>query len=95
METTEVIFRRDKKTGEIFAIFPYEIWNGYFVTGICKSEGHFSCDYDYVLESSIPTKEYDDFYKWLTNVVGYENLKVIQKKNHKKYLKAYYKQFEK
>lgn len=54
---TKVIFRKFKKGGEIFALFPYEVWNDY---GHCASYQHVgqhsSADYNYCIKMSVPAK---------------------------------------
>jgi hypothetical protein len=88
---TEVIFRKEKSTGVILAVFPYVIDNGAFVTSYAHIGQHSGMDYDYIKQTT-PVKykkDYQDLYNELVNI-GY-NLKVITKRNYSKYLHAYWK----
>ena len=84
---TEVIYRKEK-TGQIIAVFPYIIHNGYLMTCF-TDEGHSGCDYDYILSKTKPAKE--DEYKYrnrlLFNFYGYDT-KPIFRINNKKYIQA-------
>lgn len=86
----EVIFRKEKD-GEILAVFPYNLGYSTFVE--CHtSEGHCECDYfEYVLKKTklATEEEYKYRKRLLVNYYGYD-LKVIKKRNHKKFLKHFY-----
>jgi hypothetical protein len=91
---TEVIFRKETREkafkGEIFALFPYFIYN---YTGLIYSYAHVGqhsgADYNHCIESSCPAKgnEYEDL-KTELELLGY-NLNVIKRRNYNKYLAAY------
>ena len=83
---TEVQFRIFK--GEILAVFPYEIAGKNAVTCYVHIGQHSDCMWDIVYYSK-PAKpeQYKELFTELESL-GY-NLKVIQKRNHSKYLKAY------
>lgn len=51
----QTIFRTHKKTGEVFALFPYEIADSNLnITYFSPSEGHSSCDYHKMMKESRP-----------------------------------------
>ena len=90
---TEVVFRveqhKDYK-GQIFALLPYEISSGYYVTCYSTNEGHASANYkSCIANSKVASKqEYENLYNQMTQL-GY-NLKVVDRQVYNKYLKAYY-----
>ena len=87
-QITEVQFRIFK--GEIVAIFPYDIYLAAFVTSYARIGQHSACSWDINNFSKPATPEqYKDLKTELENI-GY-NLKVIKRRNHSKYLAAYYK----
>lgn len=84
-DITEVMFRKVKKNGEIYAVFPYLSYkHNYEVTGYAHIGQHQSCSWEYVVWDTTPAspKEYKDLYRELTSI-GY-NLKVIKRACHKK-----------
>ena len=86
---TEVQFRKFKE-GDVIAVFPYEMWNksgdvtSYMHVG---QHGSASWDINNFTKAATP-EEYADLKAELERI-GYE-LKVIKRRNHNKYLKAYY-----
>jgi hypothetical protein len=51
----QTIFRTHKKTGEVFALFPYEIADSNLnITYFSLSEGHSAADYHKMLKESKP-----------------------------------------
>jgi len=88
---TEVIFRKyKKKPHEIIAMFPYEIHSGYDITCYEYLGQHGSSD-RFFSKFTSPCKdksEYGRLLDELINRVGYDDLKIIQRVNHSKYLKA-------
>ena len=89
---TEVFFRVERHKdykGQIFALLPYEISSGYYIT--CYSNGgHSSADYRSCIANSKPAskQEYENLYNQMRQL-GY-NLKVVDRQVYNKYLKAYY-----
>lgn len=85
----KIIFKKDKKDGEIIAFMPYDIqnWKGNF-TCYAHLGQHGVCNYDYYLDCKKATKEeYQNLYNELKNI-GYE-IEIIQKINGIKKRKAY------
>jgi hypothetical protein len=94
--TTEVQFRKftgkfqDFKEGDLIAVFPYEIYNQFGGVMSYQHIGqHGECD-PFINEVTTPAKqsEYAELLRELENL-GY-NLKVIRRRSHAKYLKAFY-----
>jgi hypothetical protein len=93
---TEVIFRKWNRKdfkGDIIALFPYDIWDE-FNGNVASYEHigqHCGADYNHCINMTVPAKEeeYKDLKEEL-EYIGY-NLKVINKRNHKKYLTELYK----
>ena len=95
---TEVIFRKWKPCKEypndvqIIALFPYEI-EDFSGNVLCYERvgQHGGANYTYCLSASVPAKaeEYNSL-KTKLESIGY-NLKVINKRNYKKYLTELYK----
>ncbi len=86
---TEVMFRIDKNTSEIVAVFPYDIvtLEG-CIRGYTSRERHFACDYaGWTLQETIPAtqEQYDGLMTELVNM-GYDDLKVVTRRNHQRYL---------
>ena len=95
---TEVIFRKWRKKefkGEIIALFPYHVET---LEGLVMSYQHIgqhgSADYIFCIQMTVPAKaeEYQSLKEEL-EYIGY-NLKVINKRNYKKYLTEYNKMKE-
>ena len=86
----EVQFRKHK--GEIIAVFPYIIENINDVMCYTKNTMHGTCDWNISYFSKPATKaQYQELLNELTNIYAPEfELKVIRKRNHTKYLKAYF-----
>jgi hypothetical protein len=86
--TTEVQFRKFKD-GEIIAVFPHEIWAGTGTTCYSHIGQHSGCAWN-INTFTTPAKqsEYAELFNELTHL-GY-NLKVIKRRSHAKYLKAFY-----
>lgn len=83
----EVQFRKHK--GEIFAVFPYEIWdlNGNVVSYSHVGQ-HSGCSIDFIRESrKADPEEYRELSEELY-ILGYD-LTLIKHRDHSKYLKAY------
>jgi dimeric dUTPase (all-alpha-NTP-PPase superfamily) len=88
-EFTEVQFRRFR--GEIIAVFPYEIWSENNVASYMHIGQHSGCFWGVNNNSKPATKqEYMSLYNELVSI-GY-NLQIIKRRNHSKYLQAYYAQ---
>jgi hypothetical protein len=93
---TEVQFRKFKAhkdlfvtEGEIIAVFPYVIYGGGVVMSYQHIGQHGGCDALINTITELASEsEYKPLYDELTSL-GY-NLKVITRRNHSKYLKAYY-----
>lgn len=86
----EVIFKKDKETGEVIAFMPYEFcdWKGEF-TCYAHIGQHSNCDYRYYLKcKSAIEKEYKELLKEL-KYIGYDDIKIIKRINFKKFKKAY------
>ena len=95
---TEVIFRkwnRKEFKGDIIVLFPYFIETlGGSIMSYEHTGQHGSSDYNACIQMTVPAKEED--YKDLKEeleYIGY-NLKVINKRNYKKYLVEYHKMKE-
>lgn len=91
---TEVVFRKYKSgfdKGEILALFPYCIAADYYVDCYQFCGQHGSADYGHCINFTTPAtpEEYKDLHGHLESHFGY-NLKVVKKRNHDTYLKAYH-----
>ena len=89
-KSTDVIFRKYKKGGDIIALFPYMVENGRGdVMSYEKIGQHAGANYDAVMTMTKPaTKtQYKPLAVELTQI-GYK-LKVIKRRNYDKFLKAY------
>ena len=89
---TEVIFRKYKSgygKGDILALFPYDIANGYFIDCYQFVGQHGSADYKHCVNiTTLATEdEYKDLKKHLESHFSY-NLKVVKKMNYNKYIHA-------
>lgn len=88
---TEVQFRKLK--GEIIAVFPYSIWSYDDVTSYQHIGQHGGASWN-INTFTTPAKE-PEYINLLLELggLGY-NVKVIKRRNHAKYLKAYHKYVE-
>ena len=88
-EMIEVQFRVYK--GEVIAVFPYVIESREDVMSYMHVGQHSACGWN-INEFSKPAtpKQYESLLNELISI-GYDNLKVIKRRDHSKYLKAYYK----
>lgn len=88
---TEVIFRREKDN-TIIAVFPYDIasLSKDSVTCYVHIGQHTGATWNYVLADTKPAKanEYTELFEELESI-GY-NLKVVKRRNYKRYLQALY-----
>lgn len=87
----DVIFRKDNRRNEVYALFPHMVWNHFGnVTYYGMLEGHSGADYDHCLKTStLATEvEYKALKAHLETVVGYK-LKVVKRKTYKKWLASY------
>jgi len=90
---TEVIFRKWNRKdfkGDIIALFPYDVWSYRGdVTSYEHIGQHGGAEYNHCINMTVPAKE-EDFkdLKEELEYIGY-NLKVINKRNYKKYLNEY------
>lgn len=95
---TEVKFVKSKSgdfKGEVTAIFPYEIAN-YEGSMMCYAHmgQHGSCCSEWLNSTTLATEEeYSALLSELISI-GYDDLKIIKRIQHSKYLKAYYKVME-
>jgi hypothetical protein len=95
---TEVIFRKWNRKdfkGDIIALFPYDVWSYRGdVTSYEHIGQHGAADYNHCINMTVPAKdkEYQSLKEEL-EYIGY-NLKVINKRNYKKYLVEYNKMKE-
>jgi hypothetical protein len=87
MELTAVQFRLFK--GEVIAVFPYEIENSTNVMSYAHNGQHSGLRWDINYFSKAATEAQYLPLKSELEQIGY-NLKVIKKRSHKTYLKAYY-----
>ena len=88
-EMIEVQFRVFK--GEVIAVFPYVIEGSDYVASYMHVGQHSGCAWNINYNSKAATpKQYESLLNELISI-GYDNLKVIKRKDHSKYLKAYYK----
>jgi hypothetical protein len=89
---TEVIFRKAKEyNGTIIAFFPYDISDDKGnVTCYAHVGQHSGACWDYLLFRTKPAKanEYNELFEELESL-GY-NLKVVKRRNYKRYLQALY-----
>lgn len=87
---TDVIFRKEKD-GSILAVFPYLIqdFSGLYCTCYAHVGQHSAMMWNY-LQNTAPAspQEYSDLFAELESI-GY-NLRVIKRRNFKKYQKAIY-----
>lgn len=83
---TKVVFRKFADDGEIIALFPEEIFAGYFVNSYMHVGQHGNADYNAMIRATkaATEKEYAELYKELQNI-GYDDLKVIKRKPTKKH----------
>lgn len=85
----EIQFRKFK--GEILAVFPYEIQNNHMVSCYAHKGQHSTCAWDLnTITKAARKEEYQDLLNELKVIYSEEKIKVIQKRNHTKYIKAYY-----
>lgn len=93
-QAMQTIFRTHKKTGEVFALFPYEIADSNLnITYFSLSEGHSSCDYHKMLKESKPTNlmhsvERGKIRRYFMNSSDPITLEVIKQRSQTKFLKA-------
>ena len=87
MEATAVQFRLFK--GEVIAVFPYEIENSTNVMCYAHNGQHSGCCWNINNFSKAATEAQYLPLKTELEQIGY-NLKVIKKRSHKTYLKAFY-----
>lgn len=93
----EVIVRKEKETGNLILLFPYQIENsrGDF-NSFTLQEGHSPCSHGYYLTGTLVPSEYDlksnaykkliDEYVHLLNCTQSEEFKIIKKINLNKQL---------
>ena len=92
-ELTEVMFRKEKSRtfkDTIFALFPHECSTSEGLVTLYQHVGqHSSADYDFCIRKTKPAKkeEYKDLKEEIESL-GY-NLKIVKKRNYKKFLKSY------
>ena len=89
---TDVIFRKFPEDNQIIAVFPYEIYNDRGGINSYMHVGqHGEAEYSACIKNARPAKEneYADLKSELESI-GY-NLRIIQRRNYDKYLKALYK----
>jgi len=87
----DVVFRVDKKTKEVFALFPHDVCNNQgHVTSYQHIGQHSQANYRYCIgQSKKATKrEYMPLKKELVSV-GYKTLNVISRQNYDKWLDSY------
>ena len=84
----DVMFRKDKKTGDVVAYFPYVIWSKMDATCLVRDEGHGACSHRYIVNNTVPCDDYEPLKRYMEDELGYENIKVIKKRNYVKYIKA-------
>ena len=87
----DVIFRVDKETKDVFALFPHDVCNRFgHVTHYQHVGQHSGADYQHCLSISRPAlkSHYKGLLKELKSI-GYDNLKIVQKQNYDKYLESY------
>lgn len=91
---TEIVFRVNNNKSfigsPVFALFPYEISHGYYVTSYQHVGQHSSADYNHCVQNSklATESEYKDLLSEMESL-GY-NINPIKKRNYDKYLKSYY-----
>ena len=83
---THVIFRKFRE-GDIIALFPYEPYNRFDVDSInsyMHIGQHSEADYRHVMKATKPCKdnEHQDLFNELIEQ-GYDDLNIIEKRNHK------------
>ena len=90
-QVLEIQFRKLKEDGSIIAVFPYEIENQFNVTCYQHLGQHSSASWDINMFTKFATPlEYSDLLKELQGIYSDTHvLKVITKRIHSKYLKAY------
>ena len=79
---TKVVFRKFKDDGEIIALFPEQRYNhiGYSINSYMHLGQHGAAEYDHVIATSYPTKEYE-YQPLLAELksIGYDDLRVMQR----------------
>ena len=83
---TDVMFRTDKRTGEIVAYFPYDIHTGFTASCYVHVGQHSACSHDYIIQDTEPCINSEVLAAELIDI-GYE-LNVIKRRNHSKFIKA-------
>jgi len=83
----EIQFRKNKYG--VFAVFPYEIFSGTYVTCYQHIGQHSGCVY-YINKYSNPAtdKEYESLLNELKGIYNDCTLKIINRRSHRKYLNA-------
>ena len=96
METVkiEVQFRKFKKGGEIIAVFPYQIETENCTGSYMHVGQHGGCAWDIntFTKHASPIEYYDLLHELRS--IGYD-VKIINRRNHSKYLKELYREKEK
>lgn len=91
-EIIEVQFR--VLNNEVIAVFPYLIEGRNDVASYMHVGQHSGCDWNINSFTKAATpKQYENLLNELKSI-GYDNLKVIKRRDHSKYLKEYYKQYQ-
>lgn len=76
---TRVIFRKDKSTGEIIAFFPESYEYGDLMCYVHNGQhGNATIQYYWNTSKATP-QEYHELLTELTDLIGYKNLKVMQR----------------
>ena len=79
-EATLVLFRKDKRGGDVMAIFPYQNAGEGYITSYEHIGQHSACSWDYVREDTMSAsrEEYEDLKNELQGI-GYDNIIVINR----------------
>lgn len=93
-ETTDVIFRVDTTKlfkGDVFALFPHEVKTSKGdVACYSKIGQHSGADYDHCIKTSrAATEEEAKELKNELERIGYDDLRVVKKRNYSKFLESY------
>lgn len=88
-DNKKVVFRKFKDDGSIIALFPEMPWSekNNMVTSYMLLGGHSGADYQGIISISEPAKK-DECTRIMNTleIMGYDNLSIVSKANHKKYL---------
>ena len=82
---TKVIFRKHKKGGEVIAFFPTITVNYGNIMSYSHIGQHSEAAYLFYLHDTVKAKsaEYKTLLNELENIAGYNDLRVMQRVNHK------------